>query len=214
MQLRNAVLAAVLTVGLLALPAQAKDKSDQAKIDSGAIAAMVEKAKAKDPAADMTWLRRENSRRTSYMAPQWEEAEKAYTALDEDPAKALTLAEKHLTTNPLDVDANFLAEMAYDKLGRKDEEARTHNLLMALLQSVMDGKNGKTTKTAWNAVNVDEEYQILRLIGFRLKKQALLNTDGQTFDAMTVTKRDSDEEMTIHFNIDFFFGKQFEGLGL
>lgn len=209
MNIRNVWLAAAIIVGLVGLPAQAKNT-----IDPASIAAMIEKAKTKDPTTDMIWLRRENSRRTSYMAPRWDEVENAYAAFDKDPAKALSLAEKQLQTNPLDIEANFLAEMAYDKLGRKDEEARTHNLLMALLQSVMDGKDGKTPKTAWNAVNVDEEYQVLRLIGFRVKSQALLNTDGEAFDAMTVTERDSDKEVTIHFNINFFFGKQFEGLGL
>ncbi|MBX9885840.1 MAG: DUF4919 domain-containing protein, partial [Novosphingobium sp.] len=124
------------------------------------------------------------------------------------------LAVEWLKINPLDVDANYLCEIAYDKLGRKDEEARQHNLLMALLHSVMGGKNGRTTETAWNAVNVDEEYQILRLIGAKPKSQALLSDKGSHYDAMTVIRRDTDKEITIHFNIDYFFAKQFEGLGL
>ncbi len=203
------LLAAALFIGLSGLPVQAMDKSDPA-----AITAMVEKAKANDPAADMTWLRRENSRRMSYMAPNWEDARSAFDASAKEPEKALELARKQLATNPLDIDANFLAEIVYGKLGRKDDEAHQHNLLMALLKSVMDGKDGKTPATAWNAVSVDEEYQILRLIGFQPKSQALVGDGDKKFDAMTVTNPDTGKEMTIHFNIDFFFGKQFEGLGL
>ncbi len=207
MQLKNVLLVGVMALGLIALPVQAKDDADPT-----AIAAMLEKAKASDPSADITWLRRENSRRMSYMAPLWEDASKAFETFEKDPAEALAMANLQLQANPLDLDANFLAEIAYSKLDRKDEQARQHNLLMALMKSVMDGKDGKTPKTAWNAVSVDEEYQILRLIGAQTKGQALLHDEGQSFDAMTVTDHKSGKDMTIHFNIDFFFGKQFEGL--
>jgi Domain of unknown function (DUF4919) len=210
MGFRNWVLAALLLLGLAGLPAAAKDA---AKVDPAAIAAMIEKAKANDPATDMTWLRRENARGLGYMPPDWAEAGKAFDALEKDPAKAIELANKQIKLNPLDIDANLLIEIASEKLGRKDEQARQHNLLMALLKSVMAGMDGKTTGTAWNAVSVDEEYQVLRLIGLKPKSQALLNDKGSNFDAMTVTNPDDGKELTIHFNIDFFFGKQFEGLG-
>lgn len=174
---------------------------------------MVEKAKVADPAADLLWLRQENSRRLSYMPPHWEGGNDAFGALDQDPAKALALAQKQLKANPLDIDANLLAEIAFAKMGRKEDETRQHTLLMALLRSVMDGKDGRTPQTAWNAVNVSEEYQVLRLIGMEPKRQALVTDAGKTFDAMTVELREPGQEATIHFNIDFFFGKEF-GLGL
>jgi len=207
MGFRNWVLAVVLLLGLAGIPAAAKVK---AKVDPAAIAAMVEKAKANDPATDMTWLRRENSRRLGFTPPDWAEAGKAFDALEKDPAKAIDFANKQLRLNPLDIDANLLVEIACEKLGRKDEQARQHNLLMGLLQSVMGGKDGKTTATAWNAVSVGEEYQILRLIGLKHKSQALLNDKGSSFDVMTVINPDDGKEITIHFNIDFFFGKEFE----
>ncbi len=207
--LRRWLVAAALLLVLTGSPALAKSK-----VDPAAIAAMVEKAKANDPATDMLWLRRENAKALGYVSPRWEDGRKAFDLLDKEPAKAAALAEDWLKANPLDIDANYLCEIAYDKLGRKDDEARTHNLLMALLQSVMGGKNGKTPETAWNAVSVDEEYQILRLIGAKPKSQALLSDKGSHYDAMTVTRGDNDKEITIHFNIDYFFNKQFEGLGL
>jgi hypothetical protein len=143
MGFRSALLAGSLALTLIALPVQAKDR-----VDPASIAAMVEKAKAKDPAADVTWLRRENSRSMSYMAPLWKEGGKAFDALDVDAVKALEMAKQQLLLNPLDFDANFVAEMAYDKLGRKDEQTQQHNLLTALLQSVMAGNNGQTPQTA------------------------------------------------------------------
>ncbi len=209
MGLKNWLLAAALLIGLIAVPAAARNK-----VDPAAIAAMIEKAKANDASTDMLWLRQENSRALGYMPPSWEDGGKAYDLLDKEPAKALERAMVWLKVNPLDIDANYLCEIAYEKLGRKDEQARQHNLLMSLLQSVMGGKNGKTPDTAWNAVSVDEEYQILRLIGFKPKSQALLNDKDRKFDAMTVTDPREGKDMTIHFNIDFFFAKQFEGLGL
>lgn len=200
---------ALLLLGLGSSPVLAKEK-----VDPAALSAMVEKTKAKDPAADVRWLRQENSRRFSYMAPRWEDGRKAFETLEKNPEKALEVAAKQLAENPLDMDANLLTEIALSKLGRKDEEARQHNLLMALLESVMDGKDGQSPKTAWNAVSIDEEYQVLRLIGFEPKMQALVMEDGKRFDALTVTSSETGKELTLHFNIDFFFGKQFEGLGL
>lgn len=207
MGLKSVLLTVALAAGLLVPPVQAKEE-----ISPAAISAMVEKVKIGDPTADVTWLRRENSRRMSYMAPRWEEAGKAFDTFETDPAKALLMAEKQLLANPLDIDANFLAEISYSKLDRVNDEERQHTFLMAILQSVMDGQDGKTPKTAWNAVSVDEEYQILRLIGYQPSKQALISDNGNSYDAMTVTDNKSGKEWTIHFNIDFFFGKQFEGL--
>ncbi|MBX9885128.1 MAG: hypothetical protein K2X68_09165, partial [Novosphingobium sp.] len=73
-------MAAALLLALTGSPALAKSK-----VDPAAIAAMIEKAKANDPATDMLWLRRENSKALGYIAPQWEDAGKAIDLLDKEP---------------------------------------------------------------------------------------------------------------------------------
>jgi len=202
--LKGAILGALVPVLLFSHSAIARSDAGDS-----AISAAVEKVMAADQTVDVTALRQKNAKRFSYFLPDWKEAAAAFDSFDKAPEQAFSLAQRQLQINPLDIDANYLAEAAAQKLGRPAEEIRYHTLLMAMLHSISGGNNGKTTGSPWNAVSVAEEYQILRLVGLKVKQQALVIEHGHQFDAMTVEGRKPGEEFTINFNIDFFFSKQF-----
>ena len=163
-----------------------------------------------DLAVDFKSLRRQHAAAAGYLLAPWAEAKANFDKLDADPAAALVGAEAALTQDYLNLEAHLLAEIALGRLGRKDEAAGHHALLLAFVRSVTEGHDGRTAETAWNAAAVPEEYFALMLMGYKPDGQALVNNATGTFDRMQVTDRKSGEKGEIWFDVSSFFGKEFE----
>lgn len=198
----------LLAIASLALSFAHTAQAKEDGFDRAAYVEAVEKIKSGDLTIDFKWLRQQNAIQFHYSVPDWDEARRADEALPDAPETALKLAQAQIEANFLDIYAHAVADTAFKKLGRTQEAQAEHALILALLSTVTDGRDGQSADQAWNAVSVDEEYIVLNLLGFRTGDQALANTDGHVFDVMTVTDRETGDELKIWFNIDFFFGKE------
>lgn len=206
-----ATVLALLLTGLAGTVA-AKSEKPEKGFEADAYASAVARYGAGDATVDVKWLRQQNLLNFHYMVPTWDEARKAFDSLQDDPANALERAKAWLAIDPLSIDANFVAEVALNRLKRSDEAQRHHAAIVTLLRAVTGGTDGQAQDKAWVAMSVGEEYSVLRLLGFQPNGQALVSKDGHSFDVMTVRQRDTDKDVKIWFNIDAFFGKEFGDL--
>jgi hypothetical protein len=73
-----------------------------------------------------------------------------------------------------------------------------------LIDSIRSSGDGKSPATAWVVISVDEEYAVLRALGFKPSGQSLLRQNGHSYDVMK-TKSDDGTEQTFYFNVDIPF---------
>ncbi len=115
---------------------------------------------------------------------------------------ALKKAEDVLKTNFVEMNAHFVAFVSNEELG-KTEKAEFHKKVFSgLINSILDGADGKTAKTAYKVICVPEEYVVINFLGFRRTSQALVNEDGSKFDILTVVNSETNETAKLYFNID------------
>jgi len=125
---------------------------------------------------------------------------KAYTA--GDCSAAMAHAKEIFEVNLVQIDAHFVAALCQRKAGNEEEARRAHAMLMGLVKSVLGSGDGKSPETAFVVIGLDEEYSVMAALALTLVRQALVNHGGSAFDRMEVKKRDSDEIVTLYFNVD------------
>lgn len=116
-------------------------------------------------------------------------------------AKVLQAAEIVLTANFVDVQAHMLSATCRERGGDQRSAALHKAVAKGLLDSIVASGDGKSTKTAFVVISVDEEYVVLSSLGWHMTQQSLINDDGHAFDAMQATSR-TGENATFYFQID------------
>lgn len=165
---------------------------------------LLEKVKKQDPGVDFTALR------MAYADRPFKKGEGAdpdlrkqlFPALGESNDKAIEIADKVLAKNYLDIDAHIVSALAY-KAKHDAEQEKLHNFVAeGLCRSILASGDGQTLETAYVVISVDEEYTILRVLGWHLKEQTLLEGGGHHYDKMDVFNPKTQQQTTLYFNID------------
>jgi len=120
----------------------------------------------------------------------------------QDCAKVLASADKVLGEIFIDIEAHLLSARCFE-IGGDQAKAGLHRAIArGLMDSIVASGDGKTTKSAFVVVTIDEEYAVLSALRWRLVNQALIDEDGHAFDRMEVKSATSDETATLFFQID------------
>ncbi|HEX8368039.1 MAG TPA: DUF4919 domain-containing protein [Pyrinomonadaceae bacterium] len=132
-----------------------------------------------------------------------EDGEKMSQAFREKNYKdALKSAEKVLETSYVDINAHFIAAVASKEAGNNEKFEFHKKVYLGLINSIINGKDGKSAKTAFEVIYVPEEYALLNYLGYRRGSQTLVNENGSKFDVLTVTNPENNETLKLYFNID------------
>lgn len=115
---------------------------------------------------------------------------------------ALKHAETVLANEYINMNAHFVAFVANREMGSADQAEFHHTVFRGLIDSIRNSGDGKSTKTAWVVVSVDEEYVLLRVLGFRPSGQSLVEENGHSYDVMKVKNAEDGAEQTFYFNVD------------
>jgi hypothetical protein len=122
-----------------------------------------------------------------------------------DYPAALKNAEIVLDSAYVNMDAHFVAMVANRELGAKDKSEFHSTVFHGLIKSILDSGDGKSLEKAWVVINVQEEYVLLRVLGFRPSEQSLVHKDGHSYDVMKVKNAEDGTEQTFYFNVDIPF---------
>jgi hypothetical protein len=119
-----------------------------------------------------------------------------------DCKKALVHALAVIEAVYIDVDAHTVASRCYGK-ARDAAKSSFHGAVVSGLEaSILASGDGKSEKTAFVAVLIDEEYNVLRLKKLRRASQKIVKgKDGRAYDVMQATDA-SGGKVTLYFQID------------
>ena len=120
---------------------------------------------------------------------------KAYDA--GDCPSAMAHANEAFEINFVHMEAHKIAAFCLKKAGNEEEARRHYATFLGLFSSVLKSGDGKSPETAFVVIAVDEETASLTPV-----KQALVNHGGSAFDRFEVKLPDSDQTVTLFFNVD------------
>lgn len=106
-------------------------------------------------------------------------------------AKAVYVADSLLAIYPVSLVALFEKSYACAALGRSEEEGVANKQYNALIRSVIYGLDGKTPETAIVIINQNDEYEVLRYLGFHAVSYKEVNLSGKTYDVISLKKNKS-----------------------
>ena len=165
---------------------------------------LLEKVKQKDPSVNFTELRL-----AFYESPHYNPYAPMMTYRPLNAAlnqknydEVLKIADSVLAKNFVEINAHMAAQIAHQELGNA-ERAEFHKFMAdGLLKSIKSNVDGKSVDTAFVVISVNEEYGLIRSLGLRPIKQALMENKGHSYDAITVVDPQGGQESVIYFNID------------
>lgn len=165
---------------------------------------LLEKVKQKDPSVNFTELRHAFYESPNYnpYAPMMTYRPLNAALTQKNYEEVLKIAESVLAKNFVEVNAHMAAHVAYQETG-KAEQAQFHKFMAdGLLNSIKSSLDGKSKETAFEVISTSEEYGLMRSLGLRPIKQALLEDKGHMYDALTVIDPQTNQESIIYFNVD------------
>ena len=117
-----------------------------------------------------------------------------------DYRMALSAANAILDQDYVDIDAQAVADISAQKLAANSEAKPHHDAVVGLIRSIMTG-DGLSQRTAFSVISVNEEYSLLRVLGWRSKGQHLVRGDGHMYDQLDVVESNG-KSREVYFLID------------
>ena len=192
-------LLALLAVGAAFTLGAGQEKSKE----SPTYEALVEKVKSGDKSVDYKQLRLAYAA-SANSRPDTDSQKKAMTAAlnSKNYPEALKNAEVVLASDFVDMDAHFAAYVAQRELNNAEQADFHKFVLRGLLDSIAHSGDGKSEKTAYQVIEVHEEYIVLRFMGLMPSTQSLSQKDGHSYDVMETVDPKTKEKVTLYFNVD------------
>ena len=166
--------------------------------------ALLEKVKQKDASVNFTELRHAFYESANYnpYAPMMSYRPLNAAIAQKNYEQALKISEDVLAKNFVEINAHMAAQIAYQETGNA-EKAEFHKFMVdGLLNSIKSSVDGKSKEKAFEVISVSEEYGLIRSLGLRPIKQALLDDKGHHYDVITVIDPQTNQESQLFFNID------------
>ncbi len=119
--------------------------------------------------------------------------------------KIIELEKKILAEFPFNLrDLNTITN-ALDKKGDKEQADLYYKKMLGVAKAIMSTGNGLTDSTAMYVISVDQEYDMISLLGYKFGgSQSLINNKFGSMDKMKLEKNDNNVE-AIYFNVDRLF---------
>lgn len=185
---------------------QSAAKQDDAKAaDAKTYAALLERLTKGDRSVDFKGLRMAFAQSAAYNPYDYDfdSRQAMFGAMRAGQfQQALDVADKVLAKKFVDINAHFIAAAASRQL-KNTERADFHRFVYeSLIKSILSSGDGKSPKTAFVVISVDEEYALLDYLGLGRGSQALINIEGHSYDQLMLTNRKTNERADYFFNID------------
>jgi hypothetical protein len=116
--------------------------------------------------------------------------------------RALAGAQTVIGHNMAEPEGHLLAMTVYQKMGRDLDARREHNLVDAIVKSIMSSGDGQSEQKAWMTVSSDEQAFVVDIVlDAEAKSQTVVRENGHDYDKMTVLAEDGSEHV-VWFNTD------------
>jgi len=120
--------------------------------------------------------------------------------------KAVKTAEELIQKGFVNIEAHAICSEAYAALENHEKAKFHHEVTSALIRSILSTGDGKTKETAFEVVDVHEEYIVVSVLGLpRPASQALIHDKRHSYDLLEVAQPGTGQKIAIYFNIDAFY---------
>ncbi len=166
--------------------------------------ALVERLRAGDLSVDLADLRQAYTETAEYRAMMMGVYQQLWRPLSAgDFPTALQTAETVLQRNYVEINAHMVASIANEQLGNVPRAQFHKSVADGLLRVVMSKGDGKTPETAYEVIDISEEYAVMRALNLTMKGQGLsMPPNGPKVDSLTVVDNRTKEERVLYFNVD------------
>ena len=124
---------------------------------------------------------------------------------DKNYKEAFKQVEKFIEKYPIEIDGYYYAYKSVKELGDENKAKFYKAILLGLLNSIQDGKDGLSEESAFEVISISEEENMIRFSGYSINsKRETYDSNGHTFDKFSVINKNTGEIITIYFNIDIF----------
>lgn len=119
---------------------------------------------------------------------------------------ALVRAQEILAVDFVQIDAHFVSALCYGAAGDIAAESRERKIADGLVQSILSSGDGKSPATAYEVVELDEEYILLGVLELDARMQALVRDGGHSYDLIDAVASRTGQKRTIFFHVDYVLG--------
>lgn len=113
------------------------------------------------------------------------------------------LAQSMLDLNYLNMDAHRTLAWALENLGDSASAKRFRDIEIGLLRSIGQSGSGKSCKEGKVVIDVEEEYFVMQIMGWKLKQQQVVTEENSRCDLLIV--EENGVERREFFNVDIVF---------
>lgn len=170
---------------------------------------ILNKVKKGEVAVDYAALRQNCGRTSWYVQRKQTKIDKIrkemYAAADvKNYAEVKKLAQSILDLNYLNMTAHRMLSWSLDALGDSVGSKRHLDIELGLLRSIGQSGSGKNCREGKIVIDVEEEYFVMQIMGWKLKRQQTVSDDDITCDLMEVVDLDGNERRE-YFNVNIVF---------
>lgn len=170
---------------------------------------ILNKVKGGETAVDYAALRQNCARTSWYVNRKQSKIDemnrKMYAAAGEkNYAEVKKLANSILDINYLNMTAHRMLSWASEALGDSVESKRHLDIELGLLRSIGQSGSGENCREGRIVIDVEEEYFVMRIMGWKLKRQHTVSDGDITCDLMEVVDSDGNERKE-YFNVNIVF---------
>lgn len=123
--------------------------------------------------------------------------------------EVINICKKMLSINYTSLYAHKYLRQTYKIVGDTINANKYYTIQMGLLNSITKNGNGKSSDSAWEVIDIEEEYFILYVLGLKFQSQALDDSGKVLCDIMTVVTENGESDV-YYFNVEKLMQKQHE----
>ncbi len=107
---------------------------------------------------------------------------------------------------------HLAAEDAYRKLSNKGKADFHHGVAEKLLQALFGAGDGRSVETAYCVLSIDEEYLIMRELGYTVLSQAFITASESNYDMLSGRHKKTGKRAKVYFDISGYYSRCVENL--
>ena len=127
-----------------------------------------------------------------------------FKAKNSDYLEVIKLAKALLTIDYTCLYAQKYLQQSYKFLGDSINQKKYHDIEFGLIHSITDSADGKTCETAWDVIQIEEEYFLFNMLGVRFTQLALVQGKVNICDKMDGLDDDG-KSVTYYFGVRKMF---------
>jgi len=127
---------------------------------------------------------------------------------DKNYKDAIKSAEAILKDTYVNPYAHLAEAIAYNELKDSGKYEFHKAVYLGLINSILDGADGKTPETAYTVISTEEEYAVMQALKYQVSGQSLNHKGEHTFDVLHGVDSASGAKVDVWFNIDIVWAME------